>query len=258
MVDIDPDAKISKQKIICEEISSVNTHLSEISLHGTKGHFLYKWVETSNSHECIQIWNTKSKAKPSFPHEIVNWLVDHIFDMDEMHDQILEFHTEFKRNNVLYHCHPNYRGQGLWQDWVNVLYESERGHIFIPAQIKLLFFAVENNIKKLKVLIHSCVEPPKKYSVLTQQAILEKEYEVVDPESLENHICVFPYDSNSNLILLFLPKESWSEEFSDNNANILPDSEIDDMYDEIQEFDDNETSKSSSDTETSMDNEKTE
>ena len=63
----------------------------------------------------------------------------------------------------------------------------------------MFFFILEDNIKKLKILIHSCEQPAIKYSVLIQQAKLEKTYELIDAESLENHICVYPYSENSAL-----------------------------------------------------------
>ena len=62
----------------------------------------------------------------------------------------------------------------------------------------------------------------------------------------------FPYESKSWVILLFFPKENWAEEFSGNDANIIEDTEIEEMYNEIQEIDDDGTAQSSSDSDTSM------
>ena len=138
---------------------------------GARGQILYKWLDESDSHECIQFWKTKSQFKPSFPDVIINLLVQNIIDSLEMHDHSLEFCTEIKWNNILYWCHPNYRGNGAWEDWVNVLWDTNNEKVFIPAQIKLFFFAIENNVEKLKVLIHFCEEPPRKYWVLTKQAV---------------------------------------------------------------------------------------
>ena len=97
---------------------------------------------------------------------------------------------------------------------MNVLWEDKtKKNIFIPAQLKCLVI-IEYNIKKLKILINSCEHPAIKYSVLVQQAKLEKTYELIDAESLENHICVYPYSENSQLWLIFLSKDKWADEFA--------------------------------------------
>ena len=52
--------------------------------------------------------------------------------MDHLHSQSLLILTRHKRGGVIFHGHPNYRGQGSWKDWVIVEWE---GHGRLPCQI---------------------------------------------------------------------------------------------------------------------------
>ena len=107
---------------------------------GVNGKLLFYWNNEKNDFRCIQQWNSRSKFPISFSKKVIKWIKCNVIDLNNRSKQSIEFCTEIERNNVKYRCHPNFRGKGPWEDWVNVLYEDKtKQNIFKPAQLKCFF-----------------------------------------------------------------------------------------------------------------------
>ena len=64
-------------------------------------------------------WHTRSQFESHLPPELVSFLAEY-FNV-EYSDGLVGY-TQLKLANTIFHCHPNYRGQGPWYDWAMIKY----------------------------------------------------------------------------------------------------------------------------------------
>ncbi len=85
---------------------------------------------------------SKRKDKTTLSFDLLDFLVelqDKVIDF--LPDDFLQVFTRHKRDGQIFHAHPNYRGNGPWNDWVIVDWATE-GHL--PCQMHC--FVVLSNL----------------------------------------------------------------------------------------------------------------
>jgi len=151
-------------------------------------------------------WITNSLKQQKLQQPLLKMLVDKMFltkDLNTQNKGIQLFgYTEYKRGKLTFRCHPNYRNEGPWFDYVLIAWEQEgtesgysdddsmeeklhepiaMKNILNPSNIKLipakLICFIKNHKNEMNVIIHSCLGHREKESVLTYKWELEYEEE---------------------------------------------------------------------------------
>ena len=68
---------------------------------------------------------------------------------------------------------------------------------YTPSEI-LCFFYHKATDDQLYALVHPCEENGDEYTTLTHKWTLEKEFQVVTVDSLQEHVCIFPFASDKD------------------------------------------------------------
>jgi hypothetical protein len=95
---------------------------------------------------------------------ILSWLVDN-WEIEIGSDQeSIECYTEMKvKEGPMYHAHPSYRNEGLWQDWANVSFGRDEQGVFRMVPSRILFFYIHHFVddngdqsNEIRVLVQTC------------------------------------------------------------------------------------------------------
>ena len=122
----------------------------------------------------------------------------------------LRCYTEYQRNQIVYRCHPKYRGENAYYDWCYVKWydgvneeTQEEKEIYIIGRIHLF---VETPNGEVKAVVQSCqYNTQEEYSVFATYWCLEQEgplanqrpkFELADVEALGDHVMVVPYTND--------------------------------------------------------------
>ena len=164
-----------------------------------------------------QEWVTKGKnalsLAPQLTAFIGRWVVREV-GLAPNKSHTLTLYTEYNRNDVVFRAHPNYQGDGPWNDWVNIKWEGDNN---LPAQL-LGFFLWDT---KYKAIVHSVESTPQEHSILTRTTTLEMNndntpmYHVVDGDTLDEHTSLFPDEPDSPLVFQWLDPDVWANMFSE-------------------------------------------
>lgn len=173
-------------------------------------------------------------------------------EADEANEIVLNCYTEYIRDNHRFRAHPNYRGEGCWNDWVLVRYDTENNDLFesnfnndtdyrpyvdhglYPSKISC-FFSVVGRKEKL-ALICPCLDSDHKGdSVITETWVLDHEIiedysypksDIVSVDCFEKPIFVveeYPnwHQSDKGLpketppvVMLVKPRDEWAKSFT--------------------------------------------
>ena len=71
-------------------------------------------------------WNSRSVIAPTLSRGLLLFIASH-FGLQEDATESVTLFTQYKRDDTLFRCHPNYRGGLPWYDWVMMLY-SDANH----------------------------------------------------------------------------------------------------------------------------------
>ena len=118
----------------------------------------------------------------------------------------------------------NYRGDGPWLDWVNILWEhndpltNELTNSLVPAQLQC--FVQDPHTLKIYAIIWSCDYEPDRASVFLQKFDMEIDEsgdpvcQKVDVNCLREHVCVFPWDRQMTQVFQVMNQDDWWKEFT--------------------------------------------
>jgi len=137
---------------------------------------------------------------------ILNWFKTEIKDSQSpfFKAAAIKIYSEYKRNQIHFHAHPNNRKTGCWHDWVMVMYEDDddsdsedddKENLFDRNEnpSKILCFLVVNNTEEIHALVQSYhVSNHERDSILFQQ--WKKEY-VRRGNIIQPMLCFVPVDS---------------------------------------------------------------
>jgi len=158
-------------------------------------------------------WLTNSLKQEKLQQPLLKMLVEKMFLAEDFNTQNkgiqLFGYTEYKRGKYTFRCHPNYKNEGPWFDYVLIAWEQEEtesGYIdddsmeeklhepismknnLKPSNIKLipakLICFIKNHKNEMNVILHSCLGLSEKLSVLTYK--WELEYEKEKKKSLKS------------------------------------------------------------------------
>jgi hypothetical protein len=88
-----------------------------------------------------------------------NWEIEISRDQES-----IKCYTKMKvKEGLTYHAHPNYRNEGLWQDWANVSFWRDEEGLFQMFPFRILFFYIhhfdDNNgdqSNEIRALVQTC------------------------------------------------------------------------------------------------------
>ena len=168
-------------------------------------------------------WITASQKNKGQDESLLKWIVNLFFKPLSVKQQLkgvnLCCYTEYNRQGVTFRCHPNYKSEGAWYDYVLVAWDNPNNELYsnskknvsldcnedfldvpvitqekettsnvllIPA--KLICFVQDDN-NNFFAVIHSCHEYFVKMSVLTYRWQLEYEGNKVVKQKIHPHEC---------------------------------------------------------------------
>jgi len=201
------------------------TNVSDNSKGSTKVRLTFtSHIDANGNWHCDveQNWITRSRNIASLD----KLLTDHLANYLEIEQQAREDNvftvtfdvfTEHKRNGTTFRAHPNFKGDGPWNDWVYVHWE---GHGKLPAQIQI-FFKVRypNGRENIECVVHSTRASGTRHSVLTRFYEMEftadglPDYQTVGVDSLGHHTCMFPRSEEKRVWFELLPLDVWPAKF---------------------------------------------
>jgi len=62
---------------------------------------------------------------------------------------IINIYSEYKKDSILYHAHPNFHRRGPWHDWVMVMYEPFDDDDNTTSTTSKLPFDIHKNPSKI-------------------------------------------------------------------------------------------------------------
>ena len=142
-----------------------------------------------------------------------------------MEDKTLTVYTQYKRDGVLYRCHPNYRGDGPWYDWVMVSYEDDNGpggYLTGPARLIAVVIDSTDVDGTHQPIIQLSGYPTENDSVLFTEYVFDKDnvenqietYSIHDKELMLEPIFVIDCELNtSNNVLVCHDPDTWPDKF---------------------------------------------
>ena len=148
--------------------------------------------------------------------------------------------AEHTRSSIMFRAHPNFRGKGLWRDWVMIQWQSGD----FPAQIwgfidltnlptgeKFLLSNGSTVAKGVWAIVESCnytkTDPNLPSSEMFKHLVLDtkedladgsvgqRKFYVVDVDTFKNPIVVIPNVGTKKAYIMMEPRDTWSSQFID-------------------------------------------
>jgi hypothetical protein len=147
-------------------------------------------------------------------------VLDYLFDYFKT-DQISSVHccTEYMYNQVFIWCHPSYKGEEPWFDWVTVHFEESRVNEVTypngnyPCKVLAIIPKQYNPfIEETSILVQSALARTENDSVLFTKWELMEGYIVVPIDSI--YESVFVLELGYNKISVALPYSQWPSCFT--------------------------------------------
>ena len=146
-------------------------------------------VTFNGNGQCIPNWLGKKSLKDAviLDSALVTWLHKSRKDKKSFFYDVDEFciHFEYMRNGITFRCHPNYRSNGAWYDWVMVQFElndSRAAHVrkpngtwsrnYFPSKI-MCFFTLPKNTTVYAIVHSTKVNSHDNNSILFERWELE-------------------------------------------------------------------------------------
>jgi hypothetical protein len=137
-------------------------------------------------------------------------------------DNVTTMHccTEYQYNGVFIHCHPSYKGEGPWFDWVNVHFaESTMDGVTYPDgkyPCKVLAIVPKQfnpYLEETHILAKSALARTHNDSVLFTEWMLMDHYLLVPIDSIDQS--VFVLELSHDKIAVALQYSEWPAQFTD-------------------------------------------
>ena len=155
---------------------------------------------------------------------MIHWFERELLNLhsDLYGKSVICIYCEYKRDNINFRAHPNFRQSGAWHDWVMVAYESDLVPEDDPELVKLslpfhchenpskimCFFVVDDE-QDTRALVQSCCESNhQNNSILFQR--WSKEY-TARIQSVEPMLHAVPVDSFGSRIFVVEDDHSITE-----------------------------------------------
>ena len=217
-----------------------------------QGQFIIEWQQDTGEVAFEVTQSSTNDCKPSedvcelladFFHQNEN--IQYMLDENIKPQKIINYYTEYRRNNVIFRCHSGYRSQNQWRDWVMVRWEEENARslqpdidtipaitygdsadtqrfCYTPCKIVGYFYQGSTNTESYAV-VWPCQYKFKKSSVFSTRWELSVSWQkkpllqVVECDSIVRHCLMIPEllrdEAGSIYYHEIWPREMWGEEF---------------------------------------------
>jgi hypothetical protein len=164
-------------------------------------------------------WKTKTESELLTPfHHLIELLTQCYHEEFEVED--VHCCTEYHRDTQQIRCHPCYKGEGPWFDWVLISFEEQtfNGQTYpkgdYPCKVMTVVPSEKNDFLDETELVVQCSEcPTENDSVLFTEWKLMDGYQRVSANAI---VCsVFVIELENNHIAVCLPYEEWPSKFTD-------------------------------------------
>jgi hypothetical protein len=220
----------------------VNLPEQEVVQNATKGFVVMTQERVSNKQTRTPPilsnikWNKSKRktpltAKISSERDVLAFLVERFFLPNRksfvnssrlrLYGLKLRCFTEYKRNGIVYRCHPKYRGERPYYDWCYVNWENNDGSMRkLIARVHLFFETPAGEIKAIVQSVDARSE--KEYSVFSTKWFLENNgprtnlrpvFHIVEVETLGDHAMIIPDDSIGSKFIHIHDRSEWPEYF---------------------------------------------
>ena len=169
-------------------------------------------------------WNTRSEAIHTISPGLARCIVRE-FDLQANPEKSVTLHTQYKRNEVLFRCHPNFRGNGPWYDWLMLMYTDDDYPdqvLSCPARLMAIVTVDGEEPTKYYPIVQWAGERTFVDSVLFDEYNFEHTLDTDDPnsfnvhdvDSIEKRVFVIDCEQDGHeKILVAKDKDEWADLF---------------------------------------------
>jgi hypothetical protein len=175
-------------------------------------------LELNSKSKLHVTWNSVTESHLlSCKSDLCNFLQSYF--LSSVKDFPINCCTEYTYNHLHMRCHPCYKGEGPWYDWVNVHFEESKvdGKVFpegnYPCKVMTILPQQKNDfLEETLVVVHSSHSRTRQGSVLFTQWTLMDGYIVVPISSIVES--VFVLELGGNKIAVATPYYEWPSKFT--------------------------------------------
>jgi hypothetical protein len=169
-------------------------------------------------------WNTRSEAIHTISPGLARFIVRE-FGLQTDADKSVTLYTHYKRNDVLFRCHPNFQGNGQWYDWMMLMYTDDNYPnqvLSCPARLMAVVSVDGEEPRKFYPIVQWAGERTFVNSVLFDEYNFVHTLDTNDPDSFNLHDVesidrpVFVIDCEQDeheKILVAREKDEWADLF---------------------------------------------
>ena len=169
-------------------------------------------------------WNTQSAVTPMVSPGLLHFIV-HEFGLLNNPTKSVTLYTQYKRDDTIFRCHPNYRGGAPWYDWVMMLYSNPNHpnqQLHCPARLMAIVQDDDDETNEFHPVVQWAGHRTNNDSVLFDEYVFQHDLNPDKPTSFNVHPSasiekpVFVIDCESeddNKILVATDPEEWADRF---------------------------------------------
>lgn len=197
------------------------------------------WNDETENAEFQIMTRMKDKDKVALDSDFLHFLVslqDELVDNETSNIDKLQVFTEHTRSGQIFRAHPNYRGKGVWRDWVMIQWQEGNfpaqiwGYLDLTAMPDGCSVKVDENnvvVSGVYAVIESALyvdeEDPwsdifvplqlDTMAVTDDGHLKTRKFYIVDVETFKDPIVVIPNIGSIDQYLLMKPRREWAEDF---------------------------------------------
>jgi hypothetical protein len=119
--------------------------------------------------------------------------------------------TEYRRDEHIFRCHPNYQSDGPIFDWMRVLFDDDK---IYPSRLAAVVLCAENAPEPYQLVVQCTTRQTGHKSVLLTEWHMCSDYYVISPESIQAPCFVIEHTDDDSKIHEVLGRELWANEFT--------------------------------------------
>ena len=91
---------------------------------------------------------------------VAGYLAEHYYSTGDGSTSQLMLATEYKRDEYIFRCHPNYRKSGPWYDWIWVRFTMDDGHTECeyPCHVVCIIPGDVNGMTETELMVQACLD----------------------------------------------------------------------------------------------------
>ena len=128
---------------------------------------------------------------------VAGYLAEHYYSTGDGSTSQLMLATEYKRDEYIFRCHPNYRNSGPWYDWIWVRFTMDDGNTECeyPCRVVCIIPGDVNGMTETELMVQACLdrtpEREERDSVLFQEWEIDHDtYYFIPASSIVKHAFV--------------------------------------------------------------------